>query len=52
LLFLFQAAAGGYIEVVKELLKHNADTEAKDKDEMTPLILGIFQSYLFHLNKK
>ena len=49
-MFLFQASAGGYIEVVKELLKHNADTEAKDKDGRTPLILGIFQSYLFNLN--
>ncbi len=30
--------------MVKELLNHNADIEAKDNDGCTPLICGIFQS--------
>jgi hypothetical protein len=30
--------------LVKELLNHNADIEAKDDDGCTPLICGILQS--------
>jgi ankyrin repeat protein len=48
LLNLFQASAGGWIEVVKELLNHNADIEAKDNDGNTALILGILLNYLFN----
>jgi ankyrin repeat protein len=35
--------------VVKELLKKNADIEAKDKDGKTALIWGIFHNYLINL---
>jgi hypothetical protein len=34
--------------VVEELLKHNADIEAKDKNGKTPLIIGMFRSYLLN----
>ena len=40
----------GHIKVVKELLKRNANVEAKDKMGYTPLILGIFLCYLINLN--
>jgi ankyrin repeat protein len=52
LIYLLQASGGGWIEVVKELLNHNADIEAKDNDGNTALILGIVSNYLFNLNKK
>jgi ankyrin repeat protein len=42
---LFEAANEGHIEVVKELLNHNADIEAKNDDGKTPLIKGIFLYY-------
>jgi hypothetical protein len=38
---LFIASSRGYEEVVKELLNHNADIEAKNNDGDTPLINGI-----------
>ena len=52
MIYLLQASGGGWIEVVKELLNHNADIEAKDNDGNTALILGIVSNYLFNLNKK
>jgi ankyrin repeat protein len=39
---LFIASKCGCIEVAKELLKHNAEIEAKDKDGKTALIWGLF----------
>ncbi len=37
-----KASQNGHLEVVKELLKHNANIEAKNDDGVTPLILGLF----------
>ena len=42
---LFQAAYEGHIEVVKELINHNAVIEAKDNHGNTPLILGNLLDY-------
>jgi hypothetical protein len=42
---VFIAAYKGQKEVVKELLNHYADIEAKNRHENTPLILGIFVDY-------
>ncbi len=42
---MFIAAYTGQKEVVKELLNHHADIEAKNKNKNTPLILGIFVDY-------
>ncbi len=42
---VFIAAYKGYKEVVKELLNHNADIEAKNSYGTTPLIKGIFVDY-------
>jgi hypothetical protein len=47
LIFLFKASWLGYVEVVKELINHNADIEAKTNDTFTPLILGLFLDFLF-----
>jgi ankyrin repeat protein len=44
-----KAASKGHIEVLKELLKHNADIEVKDKNGNTPLINGIFLNFLLNL---
>jgi ankyrin repeat protein len=48
--FYFKASTRGHIDVVKELLSRNADIEAKDKFDDTPLIRGIFLNYNMHLN--
>jgi ankyrin repeat protein len=40
--FLLLATRSGYIEMVIELLNHNANIEVKDNEGRTPLILGIF----------
>jgi ankyrin repeat protein len=42
---LFKACEEGNIEVVKELLYHNADIEAKDNYGNNPLILGMLLYY-------
>ncbi len=42
---VFIAAYKGHKEVVKELLNHNADIEAKNSNGTTPLIKGIFVDY-------
>jgi ankyrin repeat protein len=47
---LLLATRSGYIEMVKELLNHNANIEAKDNEGRTPLILGIFWNGLITLN--
>jgi hypothetical protein len=41
-IFLLLATRSDYIEMVKELLNHNAYIEVKDNKGRTPLILGIF----------
>jgi hypothetical protein len=38
---LYNAACYGHKEVVRVLLNHNADIEAKNNDGDTPLIIGI-----------
>jgi hypothetical protein len=45
--YLFIASSNDHLEVVKELINHNADTDIhiKSNDKLTPLILGIFQNY-------
>jgi hypothetical protein len=42
---VFKAAYKGHKEVVKELLYHNADIEAKNSNGTTSLIKGIFVDY-------
>jgi ankyrin repeat protein len=42
---LYIAASIGYKNVVKELLNHNAEIEAKDNYGNTPLILGMLFYY-------
>ena len=44
----FKAASRGEIEVVKEIMDHNADIEVKDNDGSTPLILGMFLDYFLN----
>jgi hypothetical protein len=44
---LYKAASIGYKKVVKELLNHKADIEAKDCYGHKPLILGIFLYYFW-----
>jgi ankyrin repeat protein len=39
---MLKASEEGHIRVVKELIKYNADIEAKDEDGRTPLFFGIF----------
>ena len=47
-LFLFQASKEGHVEVVKELLNHNYDIEARDYYGKTALLLGIFLKFQFN----
>jgi ankyrin repeat protein len=49
-MIILLASCDGKIDVVKELLNHNVDIEAKDKDGNTPLILGLYPNYLLNLN--
>jgi hypothetical protein len=42
---MFEAADEGHIEVVKELLNHNAHIEAKNYDGKTTLIKGIYVDF-------
>jgi ankyrin repeat protein len=42
---LYKACEQGHIEVVKELLNHNANIESKNTKGKTPLILGILLYY-------
>jgi hypothetical protein len=44
---LFKASWLGHVEVVKELINHNADIQAITHDDSTPLILGLFLDFLF-----
>jgi ankyrin repeat protein len=46
---MYIAAAGGKIEVLKELLNRNANFEAKNDNGDSPLMLGIFFNLLNHL---
>jgi ankyrin repeat protein len=46
---LYIAASIGHEKLVKELLYHNAEIEAKDNYGNTPLILGILLYYLWIL---
>jgi ankyrin repeat protein len=48
--FHFVASSKGNIEVIKELLKFNADIDAKDRFGFTPLIWGLFLNYFIKLN--
>jgi hypothetical protein len=50
ILFLFKASQEGHVEVVKELIYHNADIEAKEMFGKTPLCLGIFLKFKFNMN--
>jgi hypothetical protein len=44
---LILAKKKGDFGLVKQLLEQDADIEAKDENEWTPLLLGIFLSYSF-----
>ena len=44
---LYNAACYGHKEVVRVLLNHNANIEAKDNHGNNPLIKGIFDDYYF-----
>ena len=48
-IFIHVASEKGYLEVVKELLVHGADVNAKAEYGETSLIEGIFNNYLFNL---
>ena len=48
--FLYIASSNGHHEVVKELLRNNANIEATDKNGFTPLFCGIFLNELFIFN--
>jgi ankyrin repeat protein len=51
LYLLFIAARNGHDEIVKELLNRNAIIEAKDVDEWTPLIWGLFSWSFFNFTQ-